>query len=137
MDDNLQLECVAATPDNKIYLYGPVANHSSGFIVACIQKLEETKDEVNTYFFMLNAILFMLPPTLSIIFLRFMQCVRMIRKEQCDDFQELHKQIKTLERNHGNLIFCLENIGLQGASYVTSYNYIHNISSLMLYCDSY
>ncbi|XP_039131654.1 endoribonuclease Dicer homolog 4-like isoform X2 [Dioscorea cayenensis subsp. rotundata] len=90
VDHNLQLECVAATPDIKIYLYGPVANHSSGFIVTCTQKLEETKDE----------------------------CTRTIRKEQCDDFQELQKQIKTLERIHGNLVFCLENIGLQGASYV-------------------
>ncbi|KAM0933866.1 hypothetical protein DsansV1_C34g0226111 [Dioscorea sansibarensis] len=90
VDDNLELESVAATPDIKIYLYGPVANHTSGFIVTCILKLEETKDE----------------------------CVRTIRKELCDDFQELQKKIKNLERIHGNLIFCLENIGLQGASYV-------------------
>ncbi|KAM0933868.1 hypothetical protein DsansV1_C34g0226131 [Dioscorea sansibarensis] len=89
VDDNLELESVAATPDIKIYFYGPAANHTSVFIVTCIQKLEETKD----------------------------QCVCMIRREHCDDFQELQKKIKNLERIHSNLIFCLENIGLQGASY--------------------
>uniref|UniRef100_A0A1D1YWK0 Endoribonuclease Dicer 4 n=4 Tax=Anthurium amnicola TaxID=1678845 RepID=A0A1D1YWK0_9ARAE len=86
IDESIELENIVASPDVKVYFYGPNAKTASGFNEKYCKKLEEIK----------------------------IRCISMAR-EKVVDLKALKKKIKLLFRVHDNLIFCLEQIGLQGA----------------------
>ncbi|KAA8522907.1 hypothetical protein F0562_009330 [Nyssa sinensis] len=86
VEDKDELEQFVASPKVKIYSYGPVTNSSSSSHMIYCKKLEEIKH----------------------------QCVSALSRK-ADDHSSLKSMKKMLYRLHGNLIFCLENLGLWGA----------------------
>ncbi|KAK8962374.1 hypothetical protein KSP40_PGU009157 [Platanthera guangdongensis] len=86
VDDNEELESIIASPDVKLYFYGPVDHSESTFLSSCCKKLDALKHQYSC----------------------------MLRKRFGDSIEQL-KKIKSLWKIHDNLIFCLENIGLYGA----------------------
>ncbi|XP_077223182.1 dicer-like 4 isoform X2 [Tasmannia lanceolata] len=87
VDDNEELESLVASPNTKIYYYGPVVNSASSSYLTYGKNLETIKN----------------------------QCISMIRR-RVDDPKSLQKKIKLISRLHENLIFCLENLGIWGAT---------------------
>ncbi|XXG64625.1 hypothetical protein AAC387_Pa05g2523 [Persea americana] len=81
-----ELENLVASPHLKVYGYGP-DNSSSSCILTYIKKLEEIK----------------------------CKCTSMM-KEKIDDQKDFQKNLKLLWRVHENLTFCLESLGLWGAT---------------------
>ncbi|MQL77271.1 hypothetical protein Taro_009677, partial [Colocasia esculenta] len=102
IDEKVELENVVASPDVKIYLYGPRSASVSGFNQNCYKKLDEIK----------------------------VQCISMVR-EKSADLKALQKKIKLLLRVHDNLIFCLEHIGLCGTIHAARMLLSGEVSDLM------
>ncbi|XP_009418500.3 endoribonuclease Dicer homolog 4 isoform X1 [Musa acuminata AAA Group] len=86
VDDESELEGFVASPDIKVYYYGPLFYTASSLTFVYSKKLEDIK----------------------------VQCISMLKDKLCD-FRECQNQIKLLHRLHDNIIFCLEQIGLFGA----------------------
>lgn len=86
VDDNLELENFVASPDMKVYFYGPVVQAENCLITVYSRKLDKIKN----------------------------QCMSILH-EKIHDQKDLRKNMKSVWRMHDNIIFCLENIGLYGA----------------------
>ncbi|KAM7508303.1 hypothetical protein LguiA_018756 [Lonicera macranthoides] len=86
VEDKEELEQFVASPEVRIYYYHAASNSSDSPHTIYSKKLEDIK----------------------------YQCVSMLRKK-ADDHTTLNNIKKTLQRLHGNLMFCLENLGLWGA----------------------
>ncbi|CAA7398025.1 unnamed protein product [Spirodela intermedia] len=85
VDENVELESIVASPDVKVYFYGPVGVNGSDFNHTYCKKLKEIKSH----------------------------CISMAR-ENAADLRDFQRRIKLLMRVHANLIFCLEYIGFCG-----------------------
>ncbi|XP_020599927.1 endoribonuclease Dicer homolog 4 isoform X2 [Phalaenopsis equestris] len=86
VDDNPELESVIASPDVKIYFYGPVDHSESTLISSYCKKLDVLKHQSTCLLW-----------------------------ENISDSIERRKKIKSIMRMHDNLVFCLKNVGLYGA----------------------
>ncbi|PKA57540.1 Endoribonuclease Dicer like 4 [Apostasia shenzhenica] len=86
VNETFELEGVCASPDVKVYLFGPVKNSEASFKSSFCRKLDVIYYELTC----------------------------MLREKNSDSV-ERRKEIKLLSRMHDNLIFCLKNIGLFGA----------------------
>ncbi|XP_078162667.1 dicer-like 4 isoform X3 [Carex rostrata] len=86
VDDNLELDSIAASPDVEVYFYGPKSFCNSRLPIKYSARLDNLKIECST--------------TLG---------------GSLDDMNEYQKKMKSLSKLHENLVFCLEHIGLYGA----------------------
>lgn len=86
VEDDLELESVVATPDIKVYFYGPVGYTESSLILIYQRRLDQIKD----------------------------QCKCTLR-EKISDLKDRQKLIKLVLKMHDKVVFCLENLGLYAA----------------------
>ncbi|OVA00281.1 Ribonuclease III domain [Macleaya cordata] len=87
VDDKEELERFVASPKVKFYYYGQVATATSTYHSTGGKKLEDIKNE----------------------------CMSLPTRKK-DDLSSLQNNKKLLQRLHENLMFCLNHLGLQGAT---------------------
>ncbi|KMZ66513.1 hypothetical protein ZOSMA_299G00030 [Zostera marina] len=86
VDGNLDLEALVASPAISIYYYTPVSIYDSKFMLVYMEELEANKNNLFS-----------------------------ILRDNYTDLKVLKNKQKSLSKVHGDVIFCLENVGLWGA----------------------
>lgn len=123
-----ELDQFVSSPKVNVYYYGTVANNSRVPYTSYSGRLETIKAEVIVYvvFFKWIYSYYIISPLLVVLLiyiLNLVQCMLTLITT-IDDHSALKNTKKALQRLHGNLGFCLENLGLWGALHVS----FHGIS---------